>query len=110
MANMERDRARIIAEGLAASAVTRLEMMPDDVETVRSQLVEQWRAHGSPTNAFRDAAAAVSTLPQPELEAAETKEKMRPIRQALGVTSAEEQLVAALSALDILNSLAEQYD
>lgn len=106
---MERDLARIIAEGLAASAVTLLEMMPEDVDTVRSQLVEKWRECGSPANAFRDAAAAVSTLPQPELEPAETKEKMRPIREALGVTSAEEQLNAALGALGILRSLSEQY-
>ena len=109
MTTMEKDRVRIIAEGLAAEAMTRQEMSPDDVGTVRSELVGQWRALGSPANAFRDAAALVGDLPRPEFETAEATERMRQVRERLGVTSAEDQLVAALAARELLQSLSEQY-
>lgn len=96
----------VIAEGLAAYATTYLEM-GDAADVVRTKLVDQWERLGSPAGVFRAAVRAVSDQPQPVLESAEVADRNRVIRERLGVTSAETQLVASLRAREILVGLAE---
>lgn len=98
-----------IAAGLAAYATTYFEM-GDSVADVRMKLVAHWVSLGSPAGAFRDAATAVGEQPQPVVESAETTERSRPVRELLGVTSAEAQLVASLRARELLVGLAEEHD
>lgn len=107
MTNHE-DHTVIIAEGLAAYATTYFEM-GDAVDVVQTKLVAKWERLGSPVGAFRAAAAAVGEQPQPVVESAERTERGRGIREFLGVTSAETQLVAALRARELLGDLAEEH-
>lgn len=106
MTNHENDA--VITEGLAACATTHFEM-GDAPDVVRTKLIAQWERLGSPPGAFGAAATAVSGQPQPVVESAETTERSRMIREYLGVTSAEAQLTAALSARELLQDLAEDH-
>jgi hypothetical protein len=74
------------------------------------KLVEQGEALGSPSGAFGDAALAISTLPQPLSETAVKTERLREIREQLGVTSAETYLTASLSAREVLEKLAAEFE
>lgn len=98
----------VIAEGLAAYATTYFEM-GDAADVVRTKLIAQWKRLGSPAGAFRAAATTVTKQPQPLVESAETTERSRAIREYLGVTSAETQLVAALKARELLQDLADEH-
>ncbi len=103
------DDETIVAEGLASFASTFF-AMGDPPEVVRRKLIAHWESLGRPPGAFGDAAQAISTLPQPLTETAEKTERLREIREQLGVTSAETYLTASLSAREVLEKLAEDFD
>lgn len=58
----------------------------------------------------RDIAGAISRLPQPVDDPAERRESLRPIEEALGVTSPEQQLAAALAAREALMTFAMEIE
>jgi len=95
-----------IAEGFAATAVSMFEV-GESRQAASDKLVDMWDAFGQPEDLFRAAAEAVLLAPQPISESAEQIEKMRLIREKLGVQSAEEQLLAAMSARELLLELAQ---
>jgi len=97
-----------ITEGLAVEAMTLVEMGAT-VETVRDKLVARWMQLGRPPGVFLGAARAMSTLPQPPVESAQATERAAAVRSMLGVTSAEESLVAQLSGREILEGLAGEF-
>lgn len=100
------DERQIVAEGLSAMAVTFFEMGHTKRE-VRDFLVAQWQRLGSTDGAFEDALLAMRTMPQPLSESPEEIERARPIREALGVAPADDQLNAALAATELLVELAD---
>jgi hypothetical protein len=95
----------VITDGLAVEAMTLVEMGAD-VQTVREKLVARWVQLGRPPGVFLGAARAMSALPQPPVESVQATERAAPVRAMLGVTSAEESLVAQLSGREILEGLA----
>ncbi|WP_298228105.1 hypothetical protein [Gryllotalpicola sp.] len=102
------DQRLVVAEGLAAMATTWPEG-GEPAETVREHLIEKWQQLGTPANAFADAAEAVSRQPQPIDEPAEEAESLQAFQELLGLPNTEEQLLAALAARDLLQSLARDY-
>ena len=103
------DEEALIAEGLASVAITFL-AMGESTDAVRQRLIAQWEGFGQPPGAFARSAAAASTLPQPLVETAEESERLREIREHLGVTSAETYLTASLTAREVLERLAADFD
>ncbi len=93
------------ASGLAAIAITRLEM-GDDVETARGQVLSAWASLGSPPGLFAAAATSIAGMAQPLLESASKSERMNVIRRALGAASPSAQLEAMLRARELLERLA----
>ena len=94
-----------IVEGLAAIASTLAEMGTSDDEALAQ--LRAWIVRLNVNAAtIRDAATAMSSMPQPLEETAEQTERARPIREMLGVTSAAEELAAALRAREWLEQLA----
>ena len=59
---------------------------------------------------LRAAAASISDLPQPLMETAEETERRRPVRQMLGLQSADEQLAAMLRARQLLEQMADRLE
>lgn len=100
---------RIAAEGLSAIAISSFEMDPDSGRA-RESLLLMWEQLGKPEGLFKAASEAVSTSPQPAPETAGQTERARYIREMLGVTSAEKALVAMLSARELLEELATEFD
>lgn len=100
---------RIIVEGLAALAGSGFEM-GDSHEQVRERLIQLWNDTGCLPGAFSAAAVALQTFPQPLIESAEQTERMRPIREKLGVQSADEQLLATMAGKELLQQLALELD
>lgn len=100
-----------IVEGLAAIAITVAEMGGDDGE-VRTQVLSMMARLrvDDPAQVLRAAARAVSQLPTPIEESADDTERQREVRRLLGVTPAEDQLVAALRGRDVLEKLAREFD
>ncbi len=101
---------RMLADGLAATAVTLAER--DERETnalgYLRDLAAQMGHRTSPV--FRAAAAAITNMPQPPLESADETERARPMRQVLGVQSAEDKLAAALKGREWLLRLADELE
>lgn len=99
---------QIVSDGLAAIAITEFEIgKPRD--EIESDLLAAWIQLGSQPGAFRAASKAIASFPQPILESAEKSERMRPIREMLGVTSTEDQLLANLAARELLEELADKH-
>jgi hypothetical protein len=98
---------RIIVDGLAAHAISGFEF-GTPLEDTRAMLIAKWTQFGAPRGAFAAAAAAIAHFPQPVDETAEELEQARPIRNLLGVTSADDQLLAALRARELLGELAAE--
>ena len=103
---MGSDQRRVVVDGVAAAAIYYAEMgYPEDV--ARSWLLARLQQVGATdAEVVRDAAESVARQPQPLEESAEETERARPIREMLGVTSAEDQLSAALTAREWLERLA----
>lgn len=104
---MEDSENPVIVEGLAVIAQTIFEMGGDDVQA-RQALVTRWMQLGSAPGVFLAAANAMKNLPQPLVESAEETERAREVRAMLGVTTADESLVAALRARETLEQLARE--
>lgn len=101
------DERRTVIEGLAAIATSLAEAgMPEP--DAHAQLVAWIERLGVDAATVRAAAAEVARQPQPLEETAEETERARPIREMLGVTSAEDQLIAALRAREWLEQLADE--
>jgi hypothetical protein len=103
------DRAKVL-EGLAAMAVTLAEMgfsETDLVKVVGSSMANLGLT--SPAD-VRDVAGAISQLPQPVDESADVRDRRQPINEMLGLTSPEDQLVAALRAREALEAFAAHLD
>ena len=100
---------KIIVDGLGAAAVGGFEMGCDR-DRVREYLLDFWNQFDRESGDFREAAAAISSFPQPLVESADETERMRPIREMLGVQSADVQLTAALDGHELLEELAAEYE
>ena len=103
---MGSDQRRVVVDGVAAAAIYFAEMgYPEDV--ARGWLLARLQQVGATdAEVVRDAAESVARQPQPVEESAEETERARPIREMLGVTSAEDRLSAALTAREWLERLA----
>ena len=104
---MDDNENPMIIEGLAATALTAFLMGKDDAEA-RSDVLAMWEGLGRPEGVFRPAAGSMAGLPQPLSESHATIERMRPIRESLGTTSADDSLVAALQGRELLERLAAE--
>ncbi len=103
------NRAKVL-EGLAAMAVSLAEMGSSETELVKV-VGSSMASLGLTSSAdVRDVAGAISHLPEPVDESAEVRDRRRPIDEMLGLTSPEDQLVAALRARDALEAFATHLD
>ena len=104
---------QVITEGLAAFADTFCEMGLSDDEVkagiARQCLALHLHAEDVPT-LLRESTEALRRFPQPLVESAEETERGRPIREMLGVTSAEDQLAATLRARELLQRMADEIE
>ncbi len=99
---------RVVVEGLVATALTLAERDERDGNAL-GYLRDLSDQVGLRTPAvFRAAAAAITQMPQPPLESADATERARPMREMLGVQSAEDKLAAALRAREWLLRLADE--
>lgn len=99
-----------IVEGLAAYATGYAEMGMAAADA-KVQLVElAARFDAAAPRLFRLAAAAIAHQPQPLEESADETERRRPIEEMLGLTSAADQLAAALVAREWLEELAAELE
>ena len=107
---MADERKRVIIEGLAVTAVTLAERHEREATALGylRDLAEQ--AGVNRAGEFREAAAAITQMPQPPLETAEETERALPLRAMLGVQSAEDQLAAALLGREWLVRLADELE
>ncbi|MBM7820114.1 hypothetical protein JOE63_002591 [Cellulosimicrobium cellulans] len=101
------EKQQVIADGLSSLAIASLEL-GESPEAVRAKLLEQWHRLGAPAGAFAAAAVAVGSLPLPPQESAYETEQRRHVRELLGLTSAEDQIAAALAARELLQDLARE--
>ena len=98
---------RVIVEGLAAMAESHV-MMGAPPDQVRGILLLAMERLGVYDPAFlRAAAEVIRRGPQPIDETPEEIEQARPVREMLGVRSAEDDLSAMLTAREVLESLAD---
>jgi hypothetical protein len=107
---MSDEQRRIMVDGLAATAVTLAERHEREATALRHlrDLSEQVGARTP--QVFREAAAAITRMPQPPLESAEETERALPMRKVRGIQSAEDQLAAALLGREWLTRLAEELE
>jgi hypothetical protein len=101
---------RGIVEGLAAIAVTAAEMGTTEEEARRQLALWLVRLEVQSSGVPREAAAAISSFPQPLDEPAERLERGRPIREMLGVPEPTQELEAALRAREWLDRLADDLE
>lgn len=109
---MTDDNETIVA-GLAVIATSTAEMggSADEVKAAVAHMMMRLRIEpGEYVAVLRAAAAAVSRLPQAPEESAEETERSRAIRELLGVTSADDQLSAALVGRECLEEMADHFD
>jgi hypothetical protein len=99
-----------IVEGLAVTAVALAERRERET-TALAYLRDLADQMGSRTAAmFREAADAITRMPQPPLESAEETERALPMRMMRGEMSVEDQLAAALLGREWLTRLAEELE
>ncbi|MBD8519047.1 hypothetical protein [Plantibacter sp. CFBP 8804] len=104
---MEERDSPVIVEGLAAEAVSLVEM-GYGVDAIRLKLAEAWSRYGCPPGAFLAAAESIKELPQPPVESVDEAARMDSFRASLGVLSVEDSLLAQLSARELLEGLARE--
>ncbi len=101
---------RVLIDGLVATALTLAERHERE-STALSYLRDLSEQIGGRTaEVFRQAADAITQMPQPPLETAEETEQALAMRTTLGVQSAEDQLAAALLGREWLTRLADELD
>lgn len=105
---MDDSKNPMLVEGLALVASTSFEMGKDASEA-REEVIAWWESLGRPPGVFLAAAGVMKDLPQPLNEPADKIERMRSIRESLGVTSAEKSLVSAIQGRELLESLAYEF-
>ena len=107
---MSEEQYRTLVDGLAATAVALAERHERETNALGylRDLAEQMGVRSAPV--YREAAAAITRMPQPPLESAEETEQARARRATLGVPSAEDKLAAALLGREWLTRLAEELD
>ena len=107
---MSDEQLQVVVEGLAATAVTLAERDEREANALGylRDLAAQVGQRTPPV--FRSAAAAITNMPQPPLESADETERARPLRQMLGVQSAEDKLAAALKGREWLLRLAAELE
>jgi len=100
----------VIVDGLVATAIALAERKEREANALGylRDLAEQVGARHAA--AFREAADAITRMPQPPLESAEETERALPMRTMLGVQSVEDQLEAALLGREWLTRLAEELE
>lgn len=105
---MRDEQRRVAAEGVAAASVTSVEMGKTDGETRRQVLL--WMQHTGYTDApfLLEVATAITRQPQPVNWPVEGQETREQIERMLGVVSANDQLLAALRARELVTALAEE--
>jgi len=103
------EERQVIVDGLAATAITLAERHERETTALGylRDLADQVGARSAAV--FRDAASAITNMPQPPLESAEETELALPMRQMRGVPSAEDQLAAALLGREWLSRLADEH-
>lgn len=93
------------ALGLATMAQTGFELGGDQDE-VAHDIRAMWEHLGAPDGAFDAAARAIAKLPQrPEVPIAD-QARRRHLERAFGINPVEVELAAALSARELLESMA----
>jgi hypothetical protein len=93
------------ALGLATMAQTGFELGGDHDE-VAHDIRAMWEHLGAPDGAFDAAARAIAKLPQrPEVPLAEQPRRRR-LERAFGINPVEVELAAALSARELLETMA----
>jgi len=104
------DQQRIIVDGLAATAVALAERHERESNALGylRDLAAQVGARRA--QVYRQAADAITQMPQPPLESAEETEEALAMRTTLGVQSAEDKLAAALLGREWLTRLAEELE
>ncbi len=107
---MAGDHHQGIVDGLVATALALAERKERETNALGYLRDLSGQAGGRTAAVFRDAAAAITRMPQPPLESAEETEQALPMRMTLGIQSAEDQLAAALLAREWLTRLAEELE
>ncbi len=107
---MPDEQQRIVVDGLAATAVTLAERHERETTALGYLRDLSEQAGGRTAQVFREAAAAITRMPQPPLETADETERAMPMRKVLGVQSAEDWLAAALLGRTWLTQLAEELE
>ncbi|PYY56145.1 hypothetical protein DEJ17_11800 [Curtobacterium sp. MCSS17_011] len=93
------------AQGLATMASTGFEF-GGDPEQVAHDVRAMWEQLGQPAGAFEAAARAIAVLPQrPEVPIAD-QARRRAFERAIGINPVEVELVAAMSARELLERMA----
>lgn len=105
---MNDEHRRVAVEGVAAAAVTSVEMGNTDDETRRQVLL--WMQHTRYIDApfLLEVATAITRHPRPVNWPVEGQEQREHIEQMLGVVSANDQLLAALRARELVTTLAQE--
>lgn len=110
---MDERQIRTVLVGIAAETLTLCEMHQSAYDAtindqdIISEAARQLRQFGMLTPDYALAAAsAVNALPQPLDEPAEERARREPIEKMLGLTSPEDQLIAAIRAKELLEELA----
>jgi hypothetical protein len=104
------DERQVVIDGLAETAVTLAERRERESTALGYLRDLSQQVGGRTAQVFREAAAAISRMPQPPLESAEETERALPMRMMLGVPSAEDRLAAALLGREWLTRLAEELE
>ena len=106
----EREIKQVVIDGLVATALTLAERHESETTALRYLRDLSEQVGGRTVQVFREAADAITRMPQPPLESAEETERALPLRTTLGVQSAEDQLSAALLGREWLTRLADELD
>ncbi len=107
---MSDEQRRILVDGLAVTAVALAERHERETNALGylRDLAEQMGVRSAPV--YREAAAAITHMPQPPLESAEETEQALAMRRTLGIPGVEDKLAAALLGREWLTRLAEELE
>jgi hypothetical protein len=104
--SLEPERRKVLVEGLAAQAYTFALQKKGRAEALPSLIDMMVKFRTTDPTIPEDAAADIVNIPEPPDEPPEEIARKKAIRDMLGVTSAEDELLAALTARDWLERLA----
>lgn len=107
---MDEEHRTVIVEGLAMTAIVLAERRERESTALGHLRDLSDQVGGRTAKMFRDAADAITKMPQPPLESAEETERALAIRKMRGEMSAEDRLAAALLGREWLTRLAEELE